>query len=145
MKLNLVQAKVSDIEFLLTLREAAMGRYLSESGLSNDREYNLQRVLYNFENAKLVIVNQKPVGLLKARFVQDKHHWYLVQIQLLPEYQRLGIGKNLIEDLLNVASTQGHSVVLSVLKNNPAKRLYESLGFKKYDESEFEYLMEYKA
>jgi ribosomal protein S18 acetylase RimI-like enzyme len=55
----------------------------------------------------------------------------LVDISLLPEYRNAGIGGFLIGNLLADAEREGVCVNLEVLQSNPAKHLYERLGFSK--------------
>lgn len=80
--------------------------------------------------------------MFKVKRASDK--WEIIQIQLLPDYQHMGIGTQLIQNLQLEASQQGIAVFLSVLKVNPAKQLYERLGFKVIQRKEKSYTMGYK-
>jgi GNAT superfamily N-acetyltransferase len=63
----------------------------------------------------------------------------LCGIQLLPGFQRRGIGAAIIEDLKAQAAAVGIPVDLSVEKDNPdARRLYERLGFVQIAETDQE-------
>jgi ribosomal protein S18 acetylase RimI-like enzyme len=53
----------------------------------------------------------------------------LVDIALLPEYRRGGIGTRLVEDLLREAEGRGFPVTAHVEVFNPARSLYDRLGF----------------
>jgi len=57
-------------------------------------------------------------------------------IALLPECRGRGVGTALLERLFEILSCRYHSVSLSVERGNPAKRLYERLGFKLVREDE---------
>jgi ribosomal protein S18 acetylase RimI-like enzyme len=46
-----------------------------------------------------------------------------------PPWQRSGIGSEVLGQLLATWRPTGKTIVLRVLKNNPARRLYERLGF----------------
>jgi GNAT superfamily N-acetyltransferase len=60
----------------------------------------------------------------------DGPEWLLVDIAVLPEYQRNGIGTVLIHDLVTQAEANGATVRLQVRVGNlPALRLYFRLGF----------------
>jgi ribosomal protein S18 acetylase RimI-like enzyme len=48
---------------------------------------------------------------------------------ILPRYQRSGIGSEVLSQLLATWRPTGKKIVLRVLKNNPARRFYERLGF----------------
>ena len=53
----------------------------------------------------------------------------LVDVALLPALRGRGIGTGLLRDLLDEAAEAGRAVRLKVLLTNPARRLYERLGF----------------
>ena len=53
----------------------------------------------------------------------------LVDIALLPEYRRGGVGTRLVEDLLMEARGRGLPVTAHVEVFNPARSLYDRLGF----------------
>jgi ribosomal protein S18 acetylase RimI-like enzyme len=63
-------------------------------------------------------------------------------IYLLPKYQRRGIGSGLVASVIDQATLQRLPVRLGVAKINPARSLYERLGFIVVRESEFKYFME---
>jgi ribosomal protein S18 acetylase RimI-like enzyme len=77
----------------------------------------------------IVEVDGVPVG----RFYVDRGHdeIRLVDIALLPEYRRRGIGTGLIRDLLGEAQPRGLPVTIHVEVFNPARALYERLGFER--------------
>ncbi|CAG9297393.1 GNAT family N-acetyltransferase [Celerinatantimonas diazotrophica] len=143
MEYSLRRALDSDIKFLLNLRSLTMGTYLKECGMPTTEDAYLARVLYEFEHAKIIEVNGCPVGLFKTKFREDSNQWYLIQIQIHPNYQNQKIATSLIETLINTANITGDSVGLSVVKTNPAQYLYARLGFVQVCENEFEYFMQY--
>ena len=53
----------------------------------------------------------------------------VIDISLRPEYRRRGIGTTLLGALLAEANDLGCRVTLQVERRNPARRLYERLGF----------------
>jgi len=69
----------------------------------------------------------------------------LDEIHLLPKFQGHGIGAKIIRELLDEAHTSGKTVALIVLKTNPAKGLYERLGFKIYSETLERFFMRTRA
>jgi GNAT superfamily N-acetyltransferase len=56
-------------------------------------------------------------------------HIQLEQIYLLPEYQRRGIGKALLNRLIVEALESNIPIRLRVMAVNPAKSFYEQHGF----------------
>ncbi|MBD0785760.1 GNAT family N-acetyltransferase [Vibrio sp. Y2-5] len=143
MEYSLRKAVETDVDFLLGLRETTMGQYLREVGMPTGRDAYLERVYYAFDQANIIVINDAPAGLFKAQFNPEINEWYLVQIQLHPNYQNKGIAHRLISGLISKAAASGSTVGLSVVKTNPAQRLYSRLGFERVGETEFEYLMQY--
>jgi ribosomal protein S18 acetylase RimI-like enzyme len=78
-------------------------------------------------NAQVIQIGDIPVGV----FVVARYTTYiqLEQIYLLPEYQRVGIGTTLLNNLIEEASQSKIPIRLRVMTINPAKQLYERVGF----------------
>lgn len=142
MKLNLryKQADEIDIDFLLDLRMKTMNPHYETSGLSTDRETTMQRVLYQFEKANIILLDNQPIGLLKLD--RTFTNIEVLQLQIDPSQQGKGLGKKILSDILEEASLAGKTVSLSVLKTNKAQHLYQSLGFRIVDEDQYSYFME---
>lgn len=65
----------------------------------------------------------------------------LVDIALMPEHRGSGIGTTLLEEILEEGSRTGIPVSIHVEHYNPARRLYERLGFKHVDTNGVYHLM----
>ncbi|WP_251865635.1 GNAT family N-acetyltransferase [Achromobacter sp. Marseille-Q4962] len=120
-------ASEDDLPFLLALRRAAMGPHLRRAGAPLDEASMLARVRHRFEDARIVWLGGRRAGLFKV--TREPGRWHVAQIQIDPSLQGRGLGRRLLSGLLDEADAQGVPVTLSVLKDNPARRLYESLGF----------------
>jgi ribosomal protein S18 acetylase RimI-like enzyme len=96
-------------------------------------------VLYRFDCAQVLLHDGEPVGLMKLAISPDT--WELLQLQLSPRLQGRGIGRALLDELLADPDAAGVDVTLSLLKANPAKRLYERLGFVQVGAYAFEFHM----
>ena len=134
-------ATEADVPFLLELRRQTMTEHLQRSGVEASDSERIERVLANFDCAEIILLSGTPVGLLKV--VRTQHNWDLVQIQILPEKQGGGLGSIILEKLLADADAARASVSLSVLRANPARRLYERLGFRIVGENDQAYDMRY--
>jgi ribosomal protein S18 acetylase RimI-like enzyme len=132
-------AEEKDRAFLLELRNMTMNEHIVKAGLAIDQGIHIERINYHFNAAKIIESSNRPIGLLKV--VKEIPIWDLVQIQLISEYQGLGIGRHVISDVVSEAKKMQTPVKLSVFKTNPAFRLYVSLGFRVYDETEKTYEM----
>lgn len=141
--LEYIPAKTEDIDYLVDLRKATMSRHLENSNLPQTDEMMRARVLYRFDCAKLIIINGKRAGLLKI--IKEGPEWELSQIQLEEEFQGQGIGGGIVKDLLLEAEDKGADIRLRVLKANPARRLYERLGFVVFEENGHAYVMKSKT
>lgn len=136
-------ATEADLPFLLALRRESMGPHLASAGLHGSDEDHLVRVRHRFDCAEILMLDGQPVGLLKL--LREPGRWKILQVQLAENVRGRGIGRRLLKDLLADATHAGATVDLSVLKANPAKRLYEQLGFCVVGEDAHEFHMTNEA
>lgn len=127
MQLSLRAATDADLPFLLALRQESMGPHLARAGLHGTDEDFMARVMHRFDCAEIILADGKPVGLLKLQ--REPGTWHLHQLQLAGNVRGQGLGHRLLEQILAEADRASVPVTLSVLKANPARRLYERLGF----------------
>lgn len=96
-------------------------------------QFNAQRYSYSalFPEARhqVILQNDRLIGRIMTH--QSAEELLLVDIALLPEYRRHGIGTGLIQALQAEALEAGLPVHLHVETFNPAQFLYERLSFKK--------------
>jgi ribosomal protein S18 acetylase RimI-like enzyme len=136
--LEFVQAKESDKSYLLDLRKCTMIEHLRNVGLELTDEEHETRINDVYECLHIIFYVDEKVGALKYR---ESENWLeVVQLQIHPDYQGKGIGNKVMRKMLNVAGVK--PVRLSVLKSNPAKKLYDRLGFVVTGEDEYEYHMQ---
>ncbi|MBV7482687.1 GNAT family N-acetyltransferase [Bordetella sp. BOR01] len=141
--LTLRPALESDLPYLLALRRQTMDAHLASSGLPADDAAHLTRICYHWEDARVVLLDGAPAGLLKS--YRGPSAWHVVQLQVAPEYQGQGLGARLLRQVLTQADAAGLPTQLDVLKTNPARRLYERLGFRIVADTGVEYHMERAA
>lgn len=143
MDIEFRNVKDNDFDWLYDLRSQTMANYVNDSGEKFNSETQSKRIMKEYESIKIVRSDNQDIGMFKVKRNSDK--WEIIQIQLLPNYQHLGIGTKLIKSLQAEASKQGVAIFLSVLKVNPAKQLYERLGFEVFQEKEKSYTMRYST
>lgn len=133
MDVTLRPADDSDLPFLLELRLLTMDHHFTAAGMHRSQEEHMQRVLYRFDCASIIVADGDASGLLKL----DRHgrDWHLLQMQVLPELQGRGIGTHLLGEIIGQARNADASLRLGVLNVNPARRLYERLGFLEIEET----------
>lgn len=142
MKLTLRKALPSDLDFLINLRHATMRDYLEDAGMPTTYEAYVDRIQYKFDCAQIINLDDTPIGLFKTEYQKEQNLWYLIQIQIHPGYQNLQVGSQLIYSLIEKAKITNAVVGLSVIKTNPAYKLYQRLGFEKVGENKFEHELE---
>ena len=78
-------------------------------------------------NWQVVVCDDQPVG----RLIVDRSaiSVRLVDIALLPDYRNAGIGSEMLRRLQDEATLAGKPIVLHVASSNPARTLYQRLGF----------------
>ena len=139
MKITLVKAQKSDLAFLTDLRKQTMYEPLKNAGyILSDKEHEL-RVRANYDQARIIMQDDKKVGLIK--YMEEKAEIRISQFQILPAFQKQGIGRFVLNDIMSKARDIRKPVKLKVLKNSPAVAFYKSAEFKITGEDEFEYIM----
>lgn len=140
MNLKFQKAIASDKEYLLWLRKETMNEHLMKAGFEVTEENHHKALEYQYEGAELIMHDDENIGLLKKQESDDTVE--IIQIQIDPKYQGQGIGKQVVNSVIAKAFSNRKVVKLSVLKDNPAKRLYQNLGFVTIDEDKDSYIMQ---
>jgi GNAT superfamily N-acetyltransferase len=70
--------------------------------------------------------------------------YFLNQIILHPDFQKRGIGRALITDLIERARGERCGVTLQTLLQNTARQLYEKMGFEVSGQTETHWLMRWR-
>jgi ribosomal protein S18 acetylase RimI-like enzyme len=120
------QANGDDRDFCWRLHRQAMRAYVDATWGWDETEQR-RRFDESFDPAlvRIIVVDGNPVGALKLDTGGVPIR--LVSIAIRPQYQRRGYGTAVISHVLQEAA--GAPVWLQVLKVNPARALYERLGF----------------
>ncbi len=82
----------------------------------------------SFPKRRVIEVANQSAGWLELAAESD---WlFLHEVGLLPAFRSQGLGEQIIRDVQAFGDTQGLHVELQVLVTNPARRLYDRLGFR---------------
>jgi GNAT superfamily N-acetyltransferase len=76
----------------------------------------------------IIVVDGRDVGAVAVEWRRDEV--LLADIEVAPAWRGRGLGTAIIGEVLAEAERRGLPVILQVLKGNPARRLYERLGFR---------------
>jgi ribosomal protein S18 acetylase RimI-like enzyme len=85
----------------------------------------------------------QPIGRLYRELQGDDIH--IIDISLIPEVRGAGLGSALLREVLDEAVAQGLTVSIYVENFNPARHLYDRLGFKHVDDNGVYHLMRWTA
>jgi GNAT superfamily N-acetyltransferase len=137
---SLRQANSTDFIFLKALHEAAMRPYVEAIwGWDEAVQIQIFTDRFNPANVKIILVDGTEAGALAVE--NRGNEIFLSSITLLPVFQGKGIGSKIIETIKGAAARRNVPITLTVLKPNPAKSLYERLGFRVVREDEVRFFM----
>jgi GNAT superfamily N-acetyltransferase len=140
MTYSLRLATDSDYTFLYELHIATVRPYVEQTWGWDD---TLQATMFGdgFALSKLqvIVVDGQDAGVLQTE--QRPDEVFLANIEIAPAFQGHGLGGRIISDIITDAHVGGLPVTLRVLHVNPARRLYERLGFVEFDRTETHALM----
>ena len=143
----------ADREFLLRLYASTRADEMAVVDWSEEEktrflgfQFGAQHDYYQeqFPDARfdLVLVDGKPAGRLYVDRREEEIR--LIDIALLPELRRRGIGGRLMNQVLDEGREAGLPVQIHVERNNPAMRLYDRLGFQRVEDQGVYYLMRWE-
>jgi ribosomal protein S18 acetylase RimI-like enzyme len=96
--------------------------------------------IYPDAQYQMIQLENKPVGRLYVQ--RRKNEIRIIDIALLPEFRKRGIGSTLLGGILEEGKNQNLPVTIHVERFNPALHLYERLGFRQMEDKGVYYLME---
>ena len=129
----------ADLPFLIALRLETLARNFERQGIAVSADEHRQRVEFRLDAASIIEIDGRAAGLIKV--LQDGATWTIEQFQIEPAQQRGGIGTMVLRALIAESRAAGALLRLSVLKQNPAARLYARLGFRTLAETANSYKM----
>jgi GNAT superfamily N-acetyltransferase len=137
---SLRSATPEDFLFLRNLHRLTMKPYVTAIwGWNEEQQEQLLRERFAPEKFKIIQIENVDVGILQVE--ERPAEVFLGNIQLLPEVQGKGLGARIVTDVIARANSLRQPVSLTVLRPNPAKRLYERLRFVTIAEDEVRFYM----
>ncbi len=131
-----------DMDFLFALHRTTMRVHVERIwGWDDDGQKARFADYYPTAERRIVVVDGLDVGALTIDYRPDAV--FISNIEILPAFQGRGLGAHILTDVIRRAQDEGLPVELQVLKINPARRLYERLGFQVTGKTETHYLMQH--
>ena len=135
MKYELRTAAESDIKRIFECYRITVGPYVEKAwGWDELTQISGFWKHHPLEEFKVIEIQNEFAGGLHLE--EDQTNLYIRMIFLLPIHQGNGIGSQVITDIHNIARRSKKSLMLKVIKCNPAKDLYKRLGFELINEDE---------
>ena len=126
-----------DFDLLWRVHVAGFREHVEKTwGWDDEVQLGFLRESHRSRAGKIVLIDGIEAGVWHV--VEYDDEILLSSIRLLPEFQNRGLGTKLITDLLD---STPKPVRLQVLKVNPARVLYERLGFEIFEETDTHYKM----
>jgi GNAT superfamily N-acetyltransferase len=106
-----------------------MGTYIQDvySTWNQDVQQGLHEAWMQHKRAQVVEVSAHLEGVVDIAWREDDLH--LARIEISPKLANLGLGAEIIEGLIDLAASRERAVAPDVFDVNPARQLYECLGF----------------
>jgi len=139
-KIKLRESTNADGKFVNTLTRNVMKEYVEATWSSTkDREYYYSINSFKQPKTKIIQYSGKDIGRITTSYLADRV--VIDDIHILDSYQGQGIGRSIITQIIEAADKKGMPVQLILLKTNPAKMLYDALGFYLVKEDMYRYYM----
>jgi GNAT superfamily N-acetyltransferase len=140
MKYFLRRVEAADFDFLFRLKVVCLKEYVTAIW-GWDEAFQRSRFAANFypSDSHIIVACGRDIGQLSVEFRSADVH--LNGIYLLPAYQGQGLGGRIIGDVLARAHAGNRPVQLQVIIGNPARRLYERLGFRATQKTSTHFIM----
>lgn len=137
---------MADFDFLFELKKQNFKKYVDKYWSWNDQDQKNRLKIdleEHLQHKHIILLNNNVIGVY-AVHITENGDCFINEISLLEEYQGKGIGTKILKEQLKENKKQKIRTILQVFKDNPAKKLYERLGFIVYGETETHYQMEMK-
>jgi ribosomal protein S18 acetylase RimI-like enzyme len=129
MNWKLRRASEGDRHFLYRLHVETM-RDVIESTWGWDEEWQRADFEKRFEESPYFVVEADEIAVGAVCVERRPDCFYILEMQLLPEYQGRGLGTDVVRSIIRDAASERLPVGLSVVPaNTRARHLYERLGF----------------
>ena len=98
----------------------------------------------NYPDAQYSIIEMRGVPAGRLYVDRGSKEIRIIDIALLPEHRRAGIGTSLLRALQGESHATGKTLSIHVEKFNPARNLYHRLGFQQIEDKGVYLLLEWK-
>jgi ribosomal protein S18 acetylase RimI-like enzyme len=153
-QVTLRPATTTDEDFLLSVYASTRADELKQVPWSAEQKEAFVRMQFTAQTQHyaaeypqarhdILLLEGTPVG--RSYVDRGEGELHVLDITVLPQYRKQGIGTLLLRRLLDEAGKLGKPVTIYVESFNPSLRFFERLGFQKNQEKGFHFLMKWQA
>jgi ribosomal protein S18 acetylase RimI-like enzyme len=139
MRTALRPACPDDFDFCAVLYFRGMDETIRQLKLDMSRQQANLRERWNVAEVAIITYDGADIGWIQRSIREEA--LYLEQIFIDTAFQRRGIGTEILGGVIDQARQAGRAVTLGVVKTNPARDLYERLGFRITGEDDRKFYM----
>jgi len=112
-----------------------------------DMQFTAQKTHYEqyYPDCAFMVIEMGQAAIGRLYIDRDDEDIRITDIALLPEFRGRGIGRMLMEEILEEGRATQKRVTIHVEQDNPARHLYDRLGFRHVDTNGVYHLMEWSA
>jgi len=143
-----------DESFLASLYASTRADELAQTNWSDEQkamfcrlQFNAQTTDYqrNYPDASFQIIERNGVAAGRLLVMRSDEAVHVIDIALLPEHRGAGIGTKFLRELQSEAKAAGKPLSIHVERFNPARRLYDRLGFQQVEDKGIYLLLEWSS
>lgn len=137
MKIEFRKCEFNDLDFIVNLKELCFKWYIEKIygwDINVQKSKTLNELDRHINDMRIIKLNNEDIGI--TTFYEDDEAYIVGLIIIHPNYQKRGIATMIINEYINIAKRKNKKIKIKTYKENPAKNLYERLGFKVYNEDE---------
>ncbi len=133
---QLIRARDSDLELTFEIKKQSILPYVLELwGWDEELQRQIHENTFIPSEISLIHYKDQTVGLTVIKETED--HIFVQNLLIVNEFQNLGIGQQLMDDLIAKSRSEQKPIRLQVFKiNKKAQKFYRKLGFEAYSETE---------
>jgi len=143
-----------DDSFLASLYASTRAEELAQTNWSDEQKAMFCRMQFaaqtadyraNYPDASFQIIERDGIAAGRLLVMRSEDAVHVIDIALLPAHRGAGIGTKLLKELQKEARAAGKKVSIYVEQFNPARRLYDRLGFQQVEEKGVYLLLEWSS
>jgi ribosomal protein S18 acetylase RimI-like enzyme len=153
LSLRLRPVTPEDESFLASLYASTRTEELAQTNWSEEQKAMFCRMQFaaqtadyraNYPDASFQVIERDGVAAGRLLVLRSDEKIHVIDIALMPEHRGVGIGTKFLRDLQAEAKAAGKPLSIHVEQFNPARRLYERLGFREAEVKGVYFLMEWR-